>query len=105
MMLSPVSPPSSLSAADRPGAMLNIEPPPGGTTNPFISIIMTSEYSFDIPQIRDGFRPESLVRAFCTNGKSRAACSRRSNQGSARYNPEATSSPEQPAQARLDFYV
>jgi hypothetical protein len=34
-MVSPVLPPSSLSAADRPGAMLNIEPPPGGTTKSF----------------------------------------------------------------------
>jgi hypothetical protein len=48
MMLSPVSPPSSLSAADRPGAIFNTEPPPGGTTKPFLSIVMTSERSFDI---------------------------------------------------------
>jgi hypothetical protein len=35
MMLSAVSPPTSFSAADRPDAMLNIDPPPGGTTKPF----------------------------------------------------------------------
>ena len=39
MMLSPVSPPSSLSAAERPGAMLNTEPPSGGTTKPFAFIV------------------------------------------------------------------
>src|SRR5215472_7092265 len=40
MMLSAVSPPTSLSAAERPGAMLNIDPPPGGTTKPFVSIAL-----------------------------------------------------------------
>jgi hypothetical protein len=37
MMLSPVSPPNSLSAAERPGAMLKIEPLPGGTIKPFLT--------------------------------------------------------------------
>jgi hypothetical protein len=42
MTLSAVSPPTSLSAAERPGAMLNIDPPPGGTTNPFALIAFSS---------------------------------------------------------------
>jgi hypothetical protein len=40
-----VSPPSSVSAAERPGAMLNIEPPPGGTTKPFAFIFTSSQCS------------------------------------------------------------
>ena len=41
MILSPVSPASSLSAVERPGAMLKIEPPPGGTTKPFASTFVS----------------------------------------------------------------
>src|SRR5437867_5015644 len=42
MMLSPVAPPSSLSTADRPGDMLDIEPCPGSTTMPCVSIADSS---------------------------------------------------------------
>src|SRR6266446_761820 len=42
MMLSAVSLPTSLSAAERPGAMLSIDPPPGGTTKPFPLIAFSS---------------------------------------------------------------
>src|SRR5580700_11975062 len=42
MMLSPVSPPSNLSAAERPGAMLSTEPPPEGITKPFASMFPSS---------------------------------------------------------------
>src|SRR6266481_1858795 len=38
MMLSPVAPPSSLSATDRPGDMLDTGPCPGSTTMPCASI-------------------------------------------------------------------
>jgi hypothetical protein len=46
--------------------MLNIEPPPGGTTKPFVSIVIRSECSFDISEIRENLRPESLVRGVWT---------------------------------------
>src|SRR5580700_6542876 len=52
MMLSPVSPPSSLSAAERPGAMLKIEPP-GGTIKPFLSILRSSRCSWRSSQLLD----------------------------------------------------
>src|ERR1700720_2356377 len=53
MMLSPVSPPSSLSAAERPGAMLKIEPPPGGTIKPFLAILRSSQHSWQPSQLLD----------------------------------------------------
>src|SRR6516225_10593319 len=56
----------SLSAADRPGAIFNAEPPPGGTTKPFVSIVMTSERSFDIGQIRGDFGLGPRVQAAWT---------------------------------------
>src|SRR5271157_2213446 len=70
MMLSPVAPPSSLSAADRPGAMLNTEPPPGGTTTPFVSIVMDSQCSFELPQIPGDFAARIARSGGLDNGKS-----------------------------------
>jgi len=53
MMLSPVSRPSSLSAAERPGAMLSTEPPPEGITKPFASMFLSSPCSWQPSQLLD----------------------------------------------------
>jgi hypothetical protein len=53
--------------------MLNIEPPPGGTTKPFVSIVMTSECSFDIPWIPDDLVARIARSGGLSNGKSRTA--------------------------------
>src|SRR5207249_9237632 len=42
MTLPPVAPPSSLSAADRPGDIFHTEPCPGSTTMPCVSIASSS---------------------------------------------------------------
>src|SRR5262245_24806780 len=53
MMLFPVSPPSSLSTAERPGAIVNIEPSPGGTIKPFGSILISSPCLWRSSQLLD----------------------------------------------------
>jgi hypothetical protein len=46
---------SSLSAAERPGAMLKIEPPPGGTIKPFLTILsqLLDQYSTGVVRAPD----------------------------------------------------
>src|SRR5438105_139856 len=53
MMLSPVSRPSSLSAAERPGAMLSTEPPPEGITKASASMFLSSPRSWQPSQLLD----------------------------------------------------
>src|SRR4029077_10073460 len=65
MTMSAVSPPTNLSAAERPGAMLNIDPPPGGTTKPFPLIAFSSSGEHPAERRRtDGlyFRAPDLAR-------------------------------------------